>query len=274
MTELFNSNWFTRRYESTMLNDFQIGCDPEFMLLDAEGKTVPAQHYFGHDGDIGYDHGGRVAEFRPEPSRGVLPIVKKLQALIGDERIIKAGKKLRAGALCNQDSLGGHVHFGFNCFAKKPPEGLNAKYGEFNEKGAKVTKALDVLTKTLEYLDILPKNESAQRRIFGQGYGRYGDVRDCRGHMEYRTMASWLYDPKVAFLCLTAAKLAAVDPEGTCNTLKSCDSYEIFTNWMANYKTKDRNAARASEKLLEKGHKYLVVDPEVDFRGRWERLEL
>jgi hypothetical protein len=245
------------------------------MLLDIAGKTVAAAQFFQHDGDIGYDHGGRVAEFRPKPSYGVLPIVKQIQELVKKASAI-ADKRYRAGAICNHDCLGGHVHFGFNCFVHKPPTGCNINQGGglFNEKGAQATKALDALTKTLEHLDILPSQESARRRVHGQGYGQYGDVRDCNGHMEYRTMASWLFDPKVAFLCLTAAKLAAVDPVGTLDALKNCDSFAKFENWLRQYKDKDINAARASEKLLDKGLKYIQVDPEVDFRDRWERLGL
>ena len=87
-------------------------------------------------------------------------------------------------------------------------------------------------------------------------------------------MASWLYDPKVAFLVLTAAKLAAADPGGTMQALKNCGDFATFEKWLAQYKGKDVNAARATEKLLDKGLKYIQVDPEVDFRERWERLGL
>lgn len=260
--------------EGIMINDFRVGCDPEFILLDGQGKTIEAKTYFPHAGEIGYDHNGRVAEFRPGPSKGVLPIIKKIQMLIKQATKPEISK-FRAGALCNGDALGGHIHFGFNCFEIKPLEGynINSGGGKFNARGAKVTGALDTLTKTLEHLDILPKHESAQRRVHGQGYGRYGDVRDCHGHMEYRTMASWLYDPKVAFLCLTAAKLAAADPEGA-EALKNCDSFAKLSHWIEQYKDDDRNAARVSEKLLDGGLKALQVDPTIDFKERWERLGL
>jgi Phage phiEco32-like COOH.NH2 ligase-type 2 len=262
--------------EGIMLNNFKIGCDPEFMLLDAAGKTVNANQFFPHDGPIGYDHNGRVAEFRPAPTFGILPIITKIKDLVKSKQIQQVNRRLRAGAVCNADALGGHVHFGFNCFEQKPIEGYSILTGggKFNARGAQVTKALDALTQTLEKLDILPAHECSARRSGGQGYGRYGDVRDCNGHMEYRTMASWLYDPKVAFLCLTAAKLAAVDPEGTLVALKGCGDFNTFEKWLNQYKGKDVNATRASEKLLDKGLKYIQVDPEVDFRESWERLGL
>lgn len=280
---LYGVNYYARQFfqpvdsEEAMLNNFKIGCDPEFMLLDGAGRTLNASMYFQHDGEIGYDHGGRVAEFRPGPTKGVLPIIRKIQDLVHSPGVQQIGARLRAGAICNHDCLGGHVHFGFNAFNQKPVLGILGG-GEFNERGAKTTKALDALTKTLEHLDILPKAESVRRRASAQGqgnnYGAYGDVRDCNGHMEYRTMASWLYDPKVAFLCLTAAKLAAVDPDGTYEALKECTSFAGFCEWFDRYKTKDANATRTSEKVLDSGLKNLQVDPEVDFRGRWERLGL
>jgi hypothetical protein len=203
-------------------------------------------------------------------------LVRKIRDLMNSPKLKAIPHKLRAGALCNQDCLGGHVHFGFNCFEEKPLVGYSILTGggKFNARGAQVTKALDAVTKTLETLDILPAHQSNARRQHGQGYGRYGDVRDCAGHMEYRTMASWLYDPKVAFLCLTAAKLAAADPAGTIEALKDCGDFKTFEKWVHNYAAKDVNAKRASEKLLEKGLKYVQVDPEVDFRGRWEQLGL
>lgn len=259
--------------ENQMLNDFKVGCDPEFVLLNGQGKRVDADEVFPNYADpIGCDHNGRLVEFHPEPTKGVLLIVQKIRQLIQDPRL--AGYKLRAGAVCNGDTLGGHVHFGFNSFINRC-NGLGTREGcVLNDRGKEVTKALDTVTKALEHLDILPKNECLARRGHAHGYGRYGDVRDCNGHMEYRTMASWLYDPKVAFLCLTAAKLAAVDPEGTVEMLKNCDSFATLEKWIAQYKSKDMNAARASEKLMEKGLRHLQVDPEVDFKGRWERLGL
>jgi Phage phiEco32-like COOH.NH2 ligase-type 2 len=261
--------------EEGMLNNFRIGCDPEFGLLDKNGQMVHAIYHFPDlDGPIGRDHNGRLAEFHPEPHKGVLPIVREIQKLVNSETIAKTNCRLRSGAICNTDTLGGHVHFGFNSF-QTPCNGYGTREGyKLNDRGKEVTKALDALTETLEHLDILPSLQSAQRRAHAHGYGRFGDVRDCDGHMEYRTMVSWLYDPKVAFLCLTAAKLAACDPKGTLEMLKGCQSFAEFEIWLNCYKSKDLNAARASEKLLEKGLKYVQCDPEVDFRGRWERLGL
>jgi hypothetical protein len=260
--------------EPDMLNTFQVGTDPEFILISPDGRTIPAQNHFGHFGEIGYDHGGRIAELRPKPAKGTYTLLKHIQALVKRPELQAINGKLRAGGLCNGESLGGHVHLGFKAFDQQVPAGYGTRHGyQLNAKADKVTKALDALTKVLEHLDILPKKESAERRAHViQGYGMFGDVRDSNGHMEYRTMASWLYDPKVAFLCLTAAKLAACDPEGTIEALKDCNSFTKLSKWLDQYKEKDLDAKRASEKLLEKGLKVVQVDPGVDFRGRWEGL--
>jgi hypothetical protein len=261
--------------EGDMLNDFKVGCDPEFILLGPGGRMKPASDYFPWTGEIGYDHGGRVAEFRPGPTLGIIPIMKKIQALVSRAKAAVAhdGRVLfRAGALCNGESLGGHVHFGFPAFTHAH-NNIGTRNGiPMNARGVATAAALDELTKALEHLDILPKNESQLRRTHGQNYGRFGDVRDCHGHMEYRTMASWLYDPKVAFLCLTAAKLAAVDPEGTKTALAGCDSFAKFKRWLETYENRDVNAKRASEMLLAGGLRTLQVDPSVDFGERWAEL--
>lgn len=261
--------------EEMVINKFLIGCDPEFVMLDGSGHWMNGAAYFPDNKEIGYDHGGRVCEFRPGPTKGVYPLLRKIKHFLADKRLEKASK-LRAGAVCSPDTLGGHVHFGFNCYSVLPAS--KADDGTFTPVGLHVVRALDDLTKVLEHLDILPKEECKVRRLkkdeYGKFYGSFSNVRDCNGHMEYRSMASWLYDPKVAFLCLTAAKLAAADPTGAHEALKDCTSFAGLKAWVENYKTKDVNASRASEKLLDSGLSHLQVDPTVDFRTRWETLGL
>lgn len=246
------------REGSGMLNKFLVGCDPEFVALDGMGRSINLADKIRAAGEIGYDHNGRVGEFRPEPTRGTYALTKKLQRLIRSSTVENLGaSKLRAGAQVNRDVLGGHVHLGFPA-----PLATDAK-----------VKALDLVTQVLEALDILPMNESRARRVAGH-YGRFSDVRDSGGHMEYRTMASWLTDPKIAYLCLTAAKLAVCDPTGTCGTLKTTSSFNELVEWFRVYRTKDINARRALERVLSLGHAAIRVYPDVDFRERWRELGL
>lgn len=249
-----------------VINDFLVGCDPEFVILYPNGQIFNTAGSWEPGGPIGYDHGGRVQELRPEPTKGTYALVCRLQKLVLDKKLAtNLGMRLRAGARVRNESLGGHVHLGIKFYdsqgnlAKGLPERITA---------------MDAATRLLEHLDILPMNESADRRK-GR-YGKWGDVRaSCEdAHTEYRTMASWLYDPKVAFICLTAAKLAAADPKGTSEALAKVTSFKGLENWIELYKSKDTNARRALELVLPKGHKELQVDPDVDFRGRWERLGL
>lgn len=276
-----------------MINNFLVGCDPEFVGLKADGgvmdvkkvwlgdnPTSQQQDAF-YDAEVGYDHGGRVAELRPGPCKGTYALIKKLQKLIQSPRVeelLKAGaSKLRAGARGGTESLGGHVHFGFtrrevsyrhDAFGV-PTLGADGKYEVIDPEADKI-KSLDLLVKLLEHLDILPRDESIRRR---QGhYGKFSDVRDSNGHMEYRTMASWLFDPKVAFTCLTAAKIAAADPEGTLESLKGVTSFQGLVNWVEKYKTKDMNARRLKEKVLDLGHPKVRIDPDVNLVERWEEI--
>jgi hypothetical protein len=250
-----------RKEEGVVINKFQLGCDPEFVALDDKGHIIIGRG-LDHHGEVGYDHGGRVLEIRPEPSKGAYALVKKIRRLLGDEKLRRLGaSKFRAGARFGTESLGGHVHFGL------PPDVIG--------RDGKTIPALDVVTGLLEHLDILPKAESANRRR-GE-YGKFGDIRTSHGkdgvpHLEYRTMASWLHDPKVAFLCLTVAKLAASDPVGALAALKGATSYSKLVDWVGNYRSKDTNAKRVYEKLGN--HKLVAVDPDVDFRTRWEDLGL
>lgn len=262
--------------QEIMINKFMLGCDPEFAALDAKGRQIQADQFIYAAGEVGYDHGGRLLEFRPAPAKGAFALVKRIQRLMKHESLAKINAaKFRAGAKCWQDSLGGHVHFGIKPY-KIEPGYNNAGISAHNltPQGVEIVAALDKTTSLLEHLDILPKAESIKRRESGQGYGRAGDIRDCHGHLEYRTMASWLYDPRVAYLCLTAAKLAAADPAGALDALRNVTSFEGLKNWVERYKNQDANALRACEKVLDKGLKALQVDPEVDFRERWERLGL
>lgn len=260
-----------------LVNKFKLGCDPEFVAVGDDGHIVNAETMgIEHDGPVGFDHGGRILEVRPAPANGVLPLIRRMQKLIKDKRL---NKKLVAGPYYEDNArlepLGGHVHFGIKPYAKVKLDRLGAYVpDEMTEEGKIIIKALDQVTKYLEHLDILPTLGSDKRRKNHFGYGRWGDVRDCDGHLEYRTMASWLYDPKVAFLCLTAAKLAAADPVGAYEALKEVGSYAKFADWMDRFYNKDTNAARAVDRVLQLGHKALKVDPSVDFRARWERTGL
>ena len=250
-----------------LVNKFLIGCDPEFVTIDNRGEIYHV-HEIPANGPVGLDHGDRVIELRPEPAKGVYTLVSRIQRLLKDDRLQKMPvAKWRSGAHVLGQSLGGHIHL------DKDPGARNPNTGYYDAILPQI-KALDHMTHRLEALDILPKTECEQRRKGGM-YGRFSDVRLQPGpHMEYRTMASWLFSPKVAFLCLTAAKLATVDPEGCIETLGRFHNFDPFRKFFENFMHKDDNAARAVDKLLSRGIAACQADPDADFKGKWERLGL
>jgi hypothetical protein len=261
-----------------LINDFLIGCDPEFLGLNSSGKLVNFRNRLPHEGEVGYDHNGWAGELRPEPARGTYGILRRLRKLILGMPNFRGVSKLRGGAYYEGDTeedgrrvlgLGGHVHFGL--------DPINAATGSYTPEHQQRVKALNYFVQYCEALDILPRNECASRRTNTE-YGRLGDVRlphQGSGYRtEYRSMASWLYQPASAMVCLTGAKVAAVDPAGTIEALQKYKSasFEALKNWLDQYKSKDTNVRRVTEVLLEKGHQSLVATPDADIRESWKEL--
>lgn len=242
-----------------LVNKFEIGCDPEFVVLDTQGRIVNVSQMTDNEGTVGWDHSGNCVELRPTQARGTWTVVKRLQTLINNPYpSLKPYQqhKWRAGAYIQTPSksiaIGGHIHFGVT--------------GITPERA----KALDAVTKTMEDLEILPKSESIARRTHTQ-YGKWGDFRDDTSdkHIEYRVMASWLSSPWTAFLALTLGKLAIVDPIGTAN-LTSCDSVKSLVRFIESFKNKDQNVDRLLFKL-DRDKSWLPFVPDADFKSAWSQ---
>jgi hypothetical protein len=242
-------------------NSFEVGCDPEFVVLYKTNGALRNVTELGQ-GPVGWDHSGHCAELRPEKARGTWTLVKRMQELLNKYpklASLREGYKWRAGALFEREatkvSLGGHVHF--NIHAAKFP--------------MRATDALDQVTKLLEKVDILPSQECASRRKVGK-YGRFGDLRvdTPDGHVEYRTMASWLFDPWIAFLSLTAAKLAVTSPETALQKIPKANDRDELYRFLECFRHKDINADRLLDKL---GHsvKWLDAKPDQDLKEAWAR---
>lgn len=282
---------------SKLANNFLVGCDPEFVVVDKPEVVYNVQTAgVPHEGEVGWDHGGLVVEIRPKPAMGTYAVVKRIQGTIQKNTSLALimDRKWRAGAAFRTKTaetvvdpitgvrgrerlltLGGHVHFDI-----APPPTRE------EDEHVRRMKALDRGTTYLEKLDILPKDESTLRRIHGSKattndakYGQLGDWRPARGgshggyHIEYRTMASWLYHPKVAYMAMTLAKLCAVSPQLALDTLKARNvSYENLKALFELYRHKDDNAKRALENLLDGDIKAIQCDPDVDFKKNWKEL--
>jgi len=99
-------------------------------------------------------------------------------------------------------------------------------------------RAFDSINATLLNREILPPAECTSRLEI-TGYGRAGDVRFEHGHMEYRSMCSWLFSRKAAMIAMTGIKLAAVDPK---SCAKPFTSKVDFRNWIETFASKDDDA--------------------------------
>lgn len=249
---------------SRFVNNFEIGADPEFVVLWGANGALKNVADLGQ-GEVGFDHSGKCAELRPEKAKGAFTLVKRMRELLTAcptlERYRNSSFKWRSGAYFSGQggpvALGGHIHFNIPA-CKFPKDGANA---------------LDRVTQFFEATDILPRAESASRRTRSE-YGKYSQVRTDTPdqHVEYRTMASWLYDPWVALLALTSAKLAVVSPETVLDNLpeaKEASRRDLLT-FLGRFRGKDINADRLLHKL-ERGAHWLDVKPDADIKEAWER---
>lgn len=178
--------------------DVMLGADPEFVLMSASGKIVPASRFFPREGGAGCDsvviRGVRrwpLAELRPIPAAEPAAVAARLRRLLAGAARRTAGTALawRAGAWPVRGlPLGGHVHL----------------------SGAALTgerlRALDnAVALPLRLLE--PPGAAARR----PRYGALGDFRrQSHGGFEYRTPPSWLVSPRLACGVLALAKVAAV----------------------------------------------------------------
>lgn len=234
----------------TLLNDFLVGADPEMVLLDPPELINGMSERKPMHGFYGWDHNGFVLEPHPTPSKSVREVVRNIRKslhVIGHQF---GDYKFRAGAYLHTPqrpvTLGGHVHLDMPT--------LNG-----DQIGA-----MDVFTQSLVGLDILPQTECAQRQGAG-GYGRWGDIRAEHGHVEYRSMCSWLFSQKTAMLSMTGIKLAAIAPA----TVKPMDSYAKMGEWLTGFKGKDDDVDWVLDRgyLTESGS--MTAKPDNNIKSVW-----
>jgi hypothetical protein len=238
----------------SLLNEFKLGADPEFVVMEGS-HIVPFVSRPDRYAPWGLDHSGWVIEPHPKPDVSVRELIKNLKVSFNDFATVAPPGKWRAGAYLvapeRTITLGGHVHI--DKPASRPEE----------------ISALDVFTKHLEALDILPQDECAARRESREHYGRYSDVRNEHGHYEYRTFASWLFSQRVSKICLTATKLIVVDPAAPTEMLGTVARASLtkLKAFFERFKGKDDDV----DWILESGmlDKKLIVKPDRDLRDVW-----
>lgn len=267
-----------------LVNPFKIGADPEFIMLNADGSIYNSG--LPYEGEVGSDHGGRVVELRPAPSRLAYRVVKRLNRMFHNEPLTRySTPKWRAGGhvqvrsngedRSRVQSLGGHVHIdvpcsGYSGYSKESVEYLKttdpAAYARY-VKERELAGALDETIRNLEGLDILHAAEAQTRRRSPHGYGRFGEVRGSGrdNHLEYRTPISWLYSPVTSFVTLTSCKLAAAAPD----SVSEFTSFSAYSDWLKRFVSADDDAARLCEKFTSLGA--MQADPDADMKTTWPR---
>lgn len=255
------------------LNSFRMGCDPEFVALKSAGAPVNVNTIVAQPkGPFGSDHNGRVVELHPEPSRSVYVVVRNLRELITNGPLALQEYRWRAGGVyswdyCDVDpriagpgqvAMGGHIHIGL-------------KNDTWIEKTAAI-QAMDQLTRLMEQLELLPSGEMLRRRT-STPYGQYGatKVSGADLHLEYRTMCSWLYDPKIAMLAMTGAKIASVFPKESLEYLKKPASRGLLQGYFDAVRVPDRDVQRVQEKVPLG---LIVAEPDRDLKVAWKALGL
>ena len=182
-------------------------------------------------------------------------------------------------------SLGGHIHFGLS-----PYKANHDDYYDDDEDGGKINfqdmndddysysqycldhslrmKALDRFTFGLESNGILPT--SKERRSQFQ-YGKLGQFRPHDERTEYRSMCSWLFDPKVADICLTGVKSICINPNGALQLLSVKPSLADLTHIFELAKG-DSDTTRAYNTLVNGANWLTNVNK--DFCPLWKEFTL
>lgn len=171
-----------------------IGCDPEFMVLDSQDRTISCgiNHTCPH-GNIGNDHGGRVGEMRPSPGTPAQVTQNLKQLFLYIKERHPNIKIVCGGGGAFHESTGGHIHFGL-------PNWGSDWYGPQHERGRRAPQNdQQRLIAALDYFVGLRLKKVPGGKRGGSGsYGRPGDVRSQPHGFEYRTPPSWIADPVIA----------------------------------------------------------------------------
>lgn len=159
-----------------------LGCDPEFIILNAQGSVVPANIWLPHRGGIGND--GPLVELRPAPAEHENAVVNNLRSLIrglgvmiDDQFGVHMGIRPEAHSCWENYAIGFHIHIG-------APRELTT----FAAPQAR--KFIRSFISALDYFVGIPAlllEDTNVRRLGNGTYGKPGDYRVTRATIEYRT---------------------------------------------------------------------------------------
>jgi len=245
----------------SVINPWLLGADPEFAIFTPP-RRIFNQGEFSCNfdatsgaGQVGHDHGGRVWELRPTPAQSSYALLMNIWRLLGDPLMQPVERfKWKSGGLADEDTIGGHVHFGFRDW--KPGQ----------------LESLSGVTTNLERLDILPSGEGPARRQVNPEYGNLAGQRSSGGHVEYRAPASWLDRPGQALAVLTTYKLAALEPTSTAWRRQNIKT--DYLDWVALMSQRDVDAFILWRLIEKRGLEAVQADPNTDFRPNWRKADL
>jgi len=193
--------------------NFKLGADPEFALClpHSSAHSTALARFFSEDdsrntGLMGTDGCGRILELRPEPDENPLVVVNRIREILlsfANTRPILQDYIWKAGSRINRDTLGGHIHFGF----EKEGDGYQAWQGNFPLN-------IELFMFNLAYFVGIPctlveKSRDARfrRRYYGQGL----DYRIQLHGLEFRSPSSWLSSPYAAAAALCLSKVVGYE---------------------------------------------------------------
>jgi hypothetical protein len=197
-----SSIWISNRIDDTV-----VGCDPEFLLYDKNGRIIKANAVsgFNKQGLVGYD--GPAAELRPDPAISVIELVNNMQKILSNKDLVKAIEKYdwHSGCYHRDDSreyqLGGHIHIG------NPIQIARLTKADRNKFFVVLNKILDELL-AIPLIRIDGEAGRARRTKGSYGsYGYFGEFRTDLGRLENRTLSGlWLTHPELSKMVLGTAK--------------------------------------------------------------------
>ena len=293
---------------NSVVNPWLLGADPEFAVISPPNRTVKnagatCVEVEEAPGEIGWDHGGRVWELRPAPSRSAYKVLTNLWRLLRHKDLSRVEQfKWKSGALggVNTPTQAPQIIVGWQPNHDDPgnpvpiygpdpdfdgvdPNGEDTLGGHVHFGLAGLNPAqmrgLGATTTALLNLDILPRRENSKRIRLAQSRGlSYGSlsvdaIRACNGHVEFRAAPSWLDKPGQALAALTSYKLAAVRP----SSVTWADDFELkgnFLEWLEEFSAIDVDAYLLLRLINRQGFESIQADPSADFKPRWRREDL
>lgn len=292
------------------VNNFLIGCDPEFVGIN-NGTLMNHSQTFRHEGPVGFDHSGWMLEVRPEPAYFARTLVRRIGRLLKDERVV-ALPRARAGAYWTGPvpggtrtyGIGGHVHLGVTPYSAEDVASANLTTEllrfQRRQPGAVFSVnglALEDVNAALQRTRIQPNRFSPdhQNRIGALDtftmqlehldilpareselrrdtteYGKYGDVR-IQGEPPRTEYRTMGSWLLSPSVAMVCLTGAKIAAADPSGVSKGNVNYDGLKTWFDKYKT-DKDVAFMQEHILSKLLKHLQVDPDGDFRERWSGL--